>query len=528
MLSLSSHQRLRNRAFLIFLCLSVVFSPAIHGQSNVSSTAPPALTSKAGDVNHEGYSLKPVGLALDEWPNLRFDFSIERGDYSNFKNLSSSDVQAKIDEKSIEVKDGDLRLNDTKGSAVLVLLDGSGSMAGFGVDKLRAAKEGLKLFVDSIGPKDRVGLMVFDEEVRLVIPPNSDREALKRDIDAFQIRKDRSRFTRLYQAVESGIKEANNSQIKNLLIISDGREDTPETRSLAPGALDKFKQTREHEITELSRKNDIRVFTVAIGDEHGKGLAFVDRASLTNISKGANGGEGAYIELRENSGTLALQQDYLRSRLDQTLAQLRQSFGYSYSLTLRPNELQQSGANEHKLWLAFTVGDSPRVQLPVEYTYALTTAGTPVVTGMRKQPAIFIQSAPKTVNWRQLSLIYLALLSAFLVLATIPAAIRRLIGGGQALRLHKAITRVTSNSPLVGSVCPNEGTASGRLYLIKEGDIVLVCPNPDCKTPHHLSCWRFNEHHCMQRNCELEMIVPPNVLEKYGLMERELSSHYGR
>jgi hypothetical protein len=506
------------------VCLfSVVFGPSVRGQSNASSSAPPTLTSKAGDVNQAGYSLKPIGLALDEWPSLRLDFSIERGDYSNFKNLSSSDVQAKIDERSIEIRDGDLKLNDTRGSAVMILLDGSGSMVGVGVDKLRAAKEGLKLFVDSIGPKDRVGLMVFDEEVRLVIPPTTDKEALKRDIDAFQIRKDRSRFTRLYQAVESGIREAKGSQIKNLLVISDGREDTPETRSLSTAELDKFKQTREQEITQLSRKDDIRVFTVAIGDENGKGLSFVDRASLTNISKGANGGDGAYIELTETSGEIALQQDFLRSRLDQTLARLRESFGYSYSLSLRLDESQLRGASEHKLWVAFTVGDGPRVQLPVEYTYALTAAGTPVVTGMRKQPAIFIQSAPKTVNWIQLSLIYIALLSVFLVLAIVPATIRRLIGGGQALRLHKAITRVSSHSPLVGSVCPNEGTASGRLYLIKEGDIVLVCPNPDCKTPHHLSCWRFNEHHCMQRNCELEMVVPPKVLEKYGLMERELT-----
>ncbi len=510
--------------FVVWVCLfSVVFGPSVRGQSNSSSPAPATLTSKANDVNEAGYSLKPIGLALDEWPNLRLDFSIERADFSSFKNLSSSSVQAKVDAKSMEIKDGDLTLNDTKGSAVLILLDGSGSMAGAGVDKLRAAKEGLKLFVDGIGPRDRVGLMVFDEEVRLVIPPTSDKEGLKRDIDAFQIRKDRSRFTRLYEGVESGISEAKGRQIKNLLVISDGREDTPETRSLSTAELDKFKQTREQEITQLSRKNDIRVFTVAIGDEHGKGLSFVDRASLTNISKGANGGDGAYIELTETSGAVALQQDFLRTRLDQTLAQLRESFGYSYSLTLRLDPSQQRAPSEHKLWIAFTVGEGPRVQLPVEYTYALTAAGTPVVTGMRKQPAIFIQSAPKTVNWIQLSLIYIALLSLFLVLAITPAAVRRLIGGALALRLHKAITRVGSHSPLVGSVCPNEGTASGRLYLIKEGDIVLVCPNPDCKTPHHLSCWRFNEHHCMQRNCEFEMVVPPKILEKYGLMERELS-----
>ena len=515
----SQHRRSTKHAALVFVCVfSVVFNTAVLGQTDDSASAPPTITSKAGDVNQAGFSLKPIGLALNEWPNLRLDFSIERTDFSSFKNLSLSDVQAKADEKLIEINDSDLKLNDTKGSAVLILLDGSGSMAGAGVDKLRAAKEALKLFVDSIGPKDRVGLMVFDEEVRLVIPPTTDKEALKRDIEAFQIRKERSRFTRLYHAVEEGIKQAKSNQIKNLLVISDGREDTPETRSLSTAELESFKQTREQEITQLSRKDDIRVFTVAIGDENGKGLSFVDRASLTNISKGANGGNGAYIELTESSAAVALQQDSLRSRLDQTLARIKESFGYSYSLTVRLADPQQRGPGDHKLWVAFTVGDNQRVQLPVEYTYALTAAGTPVVTGMRKQAPIFIRSAPKTVNWKQLSLIYLALMSVFLMLAFIPAVARRVIGGGQSLRLHKVITRVNTHSQLIGSVCPNEGTEAGRLYLIKEGDIVLVCP--DCKTPHHLSCWRFNEHHCMQRNCELEMVVPPNVLAKYGLMER--------
>ena len=88
------------------------------------------------------------------------------------------------------------------------------------------------------------------------------------------------------------------------------------------------------------------------------------------------------------------------------------------------------------------------------------------------------------------------------------------------LRLRRAIVKLGGNSALVGVACPNEGTAAGRVYLFKEGDVVLICPN--CKTPHHLSCWTFNEHQCMQRTCEVELMVPVTILESHGLTERSL------
>ncbi len=513
----------RRRALLAFLCLcSIVLTRGVFAQTDSPPVANPSVTGVAGDINRAGYSLKPIGLAVDEWPKLRLDFSIEREDRTTFRNLTLNDVESKHDGIPVRHQEGDLKQTASEGSAVLILLDGSGSMAGFGVDKMRAAKEGLKLLIDSLGPKDRVCVVVFDEESRVVIPVTSDKELLKREIDGYTIRKDKSRFTRLYDAVDFGMREAKKNQIKNLLLISDGREDTPETRSFSTAELDLFKQQREQSITEYSRSNDIRVFTVAIGDEHGKGRSYVDRASLSNISKGANGGDGAYLELTEASGADSLQQDVLKSRLEQTLATLRQSFSYSYSLTIQLDESTQRDNREHKVWVGFTVGDNQRFQLPVESTYAFSRSGAAVVKNVTKQAPIFIQSAPKTVKWPQLLFIYVLLLSGLLVMAIVPATVRRLVGGGKALRMHKAIVKVTSQSPLIGSVCPNEGTASGRLYLIKEGDVVLVCPNPDCRTPHHLSCWRFNENHCMQRTCELEVIVPPSVLEKYGVMEREI------
>jgi len=233
------------RALLAFLCLgSIVLTRGVFAQTDSSPVANPSVTGVAGDINRAGYSLKPIGLAVDEWPKLRLDFSIEREDRTTFRNLTLNDVESKHDGIPVRHQEGDLKQTASEGSAVLILLDGSGSMAGFGVDKMRAAKEGLKLLIDSLGPKDRVCVVVFDEESRVVIPVTSDKELLKREIDGYTIRKDKSRFTRLYDAVDFGMREAKKNQIKNLLLISDGREDTPETRSFSTAELDRFKQQR--------------------------------------------------------------------------------------------------------------------------------------------------------------------------------------------------------------------------------------------------------------------------------------------
>lgn len=510
------------------LCLTAIWpTHFVVAQEGSAPASQPKLSGSSGEVNQAGFSLKPTGLSTGEWPNLRLDFSIERDDRTSFRNLKLADVQPKVDSQLTKVNEGDLVLKANDPSSVLLLLDGSGSMAiSGGVDKLRAAKEALKTLIDNLGAGDKICLVAFDEEPRTIVPVTADKELAKREIENFTIRRENSRYTRLYDGVKYALEEARKNGIKNILLISDGWEDTPETRKLLnkPMELKAYKEIEEQFITQESRRNDTRIFTVAIGDEKGKGLSYVDRAALQNISKGANGGLDVYIELTSTSGDEAFQQSSLLSRLQQTLDELRKSFRYAYSLTVHVSDTAQRDALEHKLWVGFTVGENPRIQLPVEYTYAWAAAsGPPVVKAVKFPSPIFIQSAPRTVRWQQLLVIYLALLSVLAIMGFVPALGRKLAGRGQTVKLHKSVVVVGARSPLIGSVCPNEGRGSGGSYLIKEDDVVLVCPDPNCRTPHHLSCWRFNDHHCMKRTCDYELVVPSNVLEKFGLMEREAS-----
>ena len=507
-------------ALICFCSLLPVTGSRAQTQPGPTTTPHVSLTSTAAEVEKAGYSLKDFGLATNKWPVVTIDFSIKRSDETIFKNLTLADVESKVDGKQLVTREGDLLQKEVQGSGVFVLLDGSGSMASAGVDKLIAAKQGLETLIDKLNANTRVGLIAFDDEQRVIIAPTTDKERLKQEIESFTIRPEKSRYTRLYEAVEVALEEAKSKGIKNLLVISDGWEDTPETRKLSADGLESLKRRREEAITKISRDNHIRIFTVAIGDERGQGLNFVDRVALDNISKGANGGLAAYIELKGDLESRALEQTYLLSKLQQILDDLKDWFDQSYSLTLRVDESMQVPGKEHKLWVGFTVGNDPRVQLPIEYTYVLPPSGVPVVINKTVQQPIFIRAAPPTVTWQQLLIIYVVLLFALAVLAILPSIFKALTRGGQAMRLRKAIVKVAGKSPLIGITCPNEGTAAGRVYLFKEGDIVLICPN--CKTPHHLDCWTFNENQCMQRNCEAELIVPASILESHGLKERNL------
>src|SRR3954454_8373186 len=66
-------------------------------------------------------------------------------------------------------------------ATLVVVLDRSGSMAG---DRIEAAKTALLTLVDQLDPRDRFGLVTFDNTVQVVVPagPLPDKLAVKQAI----------------------------------------------------------------------------------------------------------------------------------------------------------------------------------------------------------------------------------------------------------------------------------------------------------------------------------------------------------
>jgi Mg-chelatase subunit ChlD len=517
------------------LCAGTFFESASRAQSSSNAQTPQAASDPSAEVNREGYTLKPSGLTLNNLPTARFEFSIEKKDASGnpvqFSVLKASDIQVKLNDRPVLIKEGDLKLTASDPAGVLIMIDGSGSMVSakaVGVNKLSAAKTAVETFINNLGERDTVAIGAFDENPYWVTDPTTDKAKLGADISNYQIDPAGSKYTRLYLAAQKAIEKATEKGLRHVILITDGWEDSPESRTYKGAALDDFKGREEQKIIALSRNSGVRVYTIAIGDELGQGLSYVDRATLSNMSKGTNGGDAVYLCVpqpgQESHCDGEVTQSALEEKLKQTLDQIRQSFRYGYSLEVQLDQTLARDA-QHKLWIApalitagASAGERRRVQLPVEYYFRWPAgAKSGVFEGMTIiKPNVFIQTAPLNVPTGSLTLLYALIMAVLISMGVIPVILSRII---HASRTSSAVTTIKARSPLVGKSCPNEGTY-GRQWALKEGDPVVVCPK--CETPHHLACWLYNSQRCMNRTCEFAMEIPAGVLIKHGVETGEL------
>ncbi len=105
-------------------------------------------------------------------------------------------------------------------ATVVVVLDRSGSMAD---GRLDAAKVAVGALVDRLDPQDRLGLVVFDDEVDVVLPagPVADKAALKHQIAGVQP----GGMTNLSGGLMRGIQEARRvagNSGATVVLLSDG------------------------------------------------------------------------------------------------------------------------------------------------------------------------------------------------------------------------------------------------------------------------------------------------------------------
>ncbi len=105
-------------------------------------------------------------------------------------------------------------------AALVVVLDRSGSMSG---DRLAAAREALTALVDRLDPRDRFGVVVFDDRVDVVVPAGAvvDKRALKAAIAGVAARGS----TDLSAGYLRGLQEARRvarGDVARVLLVSDG------------------------------------------------------------------------------------------------------------------------------------------------------------------------------------------------------------------------------------------------------------------------------------------------------------------
>jgi Ca-activated chloride channel family protein len=158
-----------------------------------------------------------------------------------------------------------------------LLLDRSGSMDGKKIENL---KEAVKRVVDSLGEKDRISVVIFDDEVEALLTNQSpsNKAEIKNKIDSIIPRGG----TQISDAMKKGIEEikkgASPNMVSRILLLTDGQtwDDEPKCEELSIEA----------------KKAGISITAVGLGDEWNENL-------LISIGE-KSGGDSYWIENPED------------------------------------------------------------------------------------------------------------------------------------------------------------------------------------------------------------------------------------
>lgn len=523
----------RGAALLFVLCVAAAGAASLPSGSlaQTASNTSPNFQGAGGGADSGGFTPKPGNVDTAGWTEqnkaVTVNFSLERADKQLFRGLRREDVELKLNGSPVTLKpDALAKGRDSLGVKVLFMVDRSGSMVdereGGGADKLRAARDALRQFVAQLGEKDQGALVAFDVDQDEIVRLNGRRE-LEKGIDRIQTR---NKDTKLYDSIRYALNKAKNEDIGIIVFISDGMEDTDEAKAaLAGGRLVSYKRGEEQKLSTLARASGIRMYSIAVGEpgnlEMRKG---VDFDSLKAISEATNGGFARLVNIPElkAAGSPARMNERLTEKLKDVLEAIKKNWAYAYGLRAALPEMEE-GQGELLLNVSADQGDK-RYTMPVVYSYTWDKSiGPPIFSPGRVLSPIFIDIKPP-IGWSGLAQIYLLLLSPLVLLGLLPSVVNRIAAAREMSRMSQAIEQVGQGSRWQGKLCPNEMGPGSQRFLFKPGDTVLVCPK--CNTPHHLSCWEYNQHQCMNRVCEYQFVIPPRVLARHGVVSAGARRQY--
>lgn len=510
---------------------------------------------EATPVVRENFVFKSSGLTFPNWkkkPEAVLRFSLENSQQKNFNQLKGSEIKVFLDGNPITLTNDALTLTESNPASLYILLDGSLSMLGDinqfrlncrneegedivssssktqGLDKLAAAKSALISFINKLRKDDLVGVYAFDSGLYEVIAKTVDKDAVKRKINNFKPRcEDTSNSTEMYASIENLLIKSGEEKIQTIIVVSDGMQDTDESKKYLTTGFSEYKSRKEKSILQKIANSSTRIYTIPIGDENSlpkdpTNLSYVDKETLCRIGDVGTGGYCEYIDLpdlKEKSETDNVSyQSVLEDSLKSTLEKIRGSFRFGYELRVPMDKQSLKADGEtHKLNFEFPVGN---IILPYEHVFRIPkpSADNPEPI---PQPGPGTVGEPKLITFStaiqppSLLGIYLSVAGALSFLGIIPSLFgllrKRKNQKIEENLLDSLIMVVDEKSPYKGTFCPNKHKTG-----IQVGEVIILCPN--CKKPHHLGCWELNNFRCYDKfHCPERLIIPQNVLEKYGV-----------
>ncbi len=206
---------------------------------------------------------------------------------------------------------GDVAGGEATPVTTVLVIDISGSMEKG--NKISAAKEAAKAYVNGMQGGDQVGIVTFDSNVYEVQPITSDKSALISAIDGLNTGSD----TAMYNAILKAAVSLENVQgRKAVLVLSDG--------------MDNQSSSNENNIVDSVGPSGLTVSAIGFGDPSLGGQAGIDEAGLKSLTS-RTGGQYAYVT---DAATLTnLYQQY------------GQSFQSEYAITYVTPSTTRDGVN---------------------------------------------------------------------------------------------------------------------------------------------------------------------------------------
>ncbi len=201
-------------------------------------------------------------------------------------------------------KRNDEQRTEGEGIDIMICMDVSGSMNSPDIlpSRMEVAKEVAIEFVRE-RPVDRIGLVIFSGEAFTQAPITNDKNTLILQLQSLESRRYLDDGTVIGEGLATAVDRLSESQSKRkvIILITDGKEDAPDTRLIDPLTA-----------LEIAKTKGVKVYTIGMGAKptapeisgsrpgrKNPAIDFIDEALLRKIAEETG---GKYFRARDKDG----------------------------------------------------------------------------------------------------------------------------------------------------------------------------------------------------------------------------------
>jgi Ca-activated chloride channel family protein len=186
----------------------------------------------------------------------------------------------------------DEQRTDGEGIDIVLCMDVSGSMGSRDIppSRMDVAKEVAEEFVRS-RPVDRIGLVIFSGESFTQCPLTTDRNTLITQIQTLESRKFLKDGTVIGEGLATAVSglTQSGSPSRVVILITDGKEDAPDTRLIDPLTALEIAKTQNVKVYTIGMGAVASTITEIPGGQRNPNIDFIDEALLSRIANETGG-----------------------------------------------------------------------------------------------------------------------------------------------------------------------------------------------------------------------------------------------